>query len=100
MERETGFEPATACLEGRYSTSLSYSRWNTTHFNLKITRRQKDNRWVFGPVNAACVQMVRHFALLLLRLPVWYILEDLLDICAVENSRQYVEPSPEMTVIG
>ena len=25
-ERETGFEPATACLEGRYSTSLSYSR--------------------------------------------------------------------------
>ena len=26
LERETGFEPATACLEGRYSTSLSYSR--------------------------------------------------------------------------
>ena len=25
-ERETGFEPATACLEGRYSTRLSYSR--------------------------------------------------------------------------
>ncbi len=26
LERETGFEPSTTCLEGRYSTSLSYSR--------------------------------------------------------------------------
>ena len=26
MERETGLEPATACLEGRNSTRLSYSR--------------------------------------------------------------------------
>ena len=25
-KRETGFEPATACLEGRYSARLSYSR--------------------------------------------------------------------------
>ena len=26
MERETGFEPATLCLEGRCSSQLSYSR--------------------------------------------------------------------------
>jgi hypothetical protein len=26
LEREKGFEPSTTCLEGRYSTSLSYSR--------------------------------------------------------------------------
>ena len=26
MERETGLEPATLCLEGRYSSQLSYSR--------------------------------------------------------------------------
>ena len=26
LERERGFEPPTACLEGRYSTSLSYSQ--------------------------------------------------------------------------
>ena len=26
LERETGFEPPTACLEGRFSTNLSYSR--------------------------------------------------------------------------
>ena len=26
LERETGLEPATACLEGRRSTKLSYSR--------------------------------------------------------------------------
>jgi hypothetical protein len=29
-EREKGFEPSTTCLEGRYSTSLSYSR-STVH---------------------------------------------------------------------
>ena len=30
-ERETGLEPATACLEGRYSTRLSYSRLGRLH---------------------------------------------------------------------
>ena len=30
LEREKGFEPSTTCLEGRYSTSLSYSR-STVH---------------------------------------------------------------------
>ena len=32
LERETGVEPATLCLEGRYSSQLSYSR------NIKLLR--------------------------------------------------------------
>ena len=32
LERETGLEPATLCLEGRYSSQLSYSR------NIKLLR--------------------------------------------------------------
>ena len=33
MERETGLEPATACLEGRNSTRLSYSRLSFKYTN-------------------------------------------------------------------
>ena len=40
-KRETGFEPAPACLEGRYSTNLSYSRKIIIILALKIARRQR-----------------------------------------------------------
>ena len=33
LERETGLEPATACLEGRNSTRLSYSRLSFKYTN-------------------------------------------------------------------
>ena len=36
MERVTGLEPATVCLEGRNSSQLSYTRISTEHMNYII----------------------------------------------------------------
>jgi hypothetical protein len=43
MERERGFEPPAACLEGRYSTSLSYSQSIVPFF----VRNPADTRLTF-----------------------------------------------------
>ncbi len=40
LERETGFEPATTCLEGRNSTRLSYSRSQLKYTNPHVARLQ------------------------------------------------------------
>lgn len=44
MERETGFEPATSCLEGRCIFQLSYSRSGVV---VEIRRRNVRSRWQF-----------------------------------------------------
>ena len=50
LERETGFEPATACLEGRYSTSLSYSRSTVPILSVGQETVKRRTRGVGRPV--------------------------------------------------
>jgi hypothetical protein len=49
LERETGFEPATACLEGRYSTSLSYSRLMLLILAAGIETVKRNYSWTAKP---------------------------------------------------
>ena len=35
MERVTGLEPATVCLEGRHSSQLSYTRKSNVEFRMQ-----------------------------------------------------------------
>ncbi len=45
MERETGLEPATLCLEGRYSSQLSYSRSESHNQKAPFHRASLENWW-------------------------------------------------------
>ena len=60
MERETGLEPATICLEGRCSTRLSYSRSRQelrTNRQGYVKRAEARQRlfWLRGPRHSALV---------------------------------------------